>query len=922
MFMVNIKLRELELEGFRSYFDRCKVTFSDGVNIIVGKNGAGKTTLIEAIYYALTTDTFRGSKEDLFNARKKGSFIVKLVIDSDRGNIKIERERPNTMGDKLLIGNNVYAIGSNTVNSKIAELFGIGKYTENKQRLTKLLKTVFVSQGELLKLSDILSSDSKEKKEQIDAQLGLNDYEEAYKKLGDYGLKVRYDGRMRVYKITDNDYKNLQDDVLELERKLKERENEYKQKEEELSRVLTELSRLRREKEMVEETISNLKESLKQLEEKKKKYEELVSSKKTLISELSRKQSLATEIMNKIINLKNKGISNELVSNFSLLKDSIDMRAEIKDAIDILEKIEELTNQNSNTLNELMSHGLSLKFDKTDLHRYRDDMIIIRDRQEKNKMDLVKLKEELDLKTKMLKELLLKAKEIHEGLIELDVSDDNICTAIAQLNNAYKELLSNLTKSEVEVKLLTERLESLSRTIGSCPICGNPMTEEHKERLINETKAQLQRVKLALDETKSKRDKLDDIITKINSEVSRIKSLQEDIRKKEKEVEEIEKIYGDNYAITNKIHVLSELIEISNRAQVFLRNNVLRLFDINKYFDNVKDASQLRERVVSIKNVLRSKYEETSKIINNVTMGIDKKTETWLRERLLDSEKAKLFIKELEPLVEDYKKSSDEIKRVMEDIEFISSKLKELEKELEILSYDEKVFEEHRRLLEEAQRRHTDIYGHIQKLEEKTRNLEVILKERKTEIDGIKMNLSELRAAKEKLLVLLKIRKLYHRDYIPSRLRVYAIARINDEFNSLLQSFNLTYREAYIDDNINVILRSGSTTLSLSQLSGGEKIVVALSFLLALRKTVEELLFGKKVFGFLVLDEPTIYLDEDRRASLIELLKEFQGGRIIPQLIIVTHEEDLKESGDNIILVENNGFTSTTKIIYGNGDLE
>lgn len=45
----------MTLQNIRSYREsNNKVTFSDGLNVIMGANGAGKTTLLEAIAYALT----------------------------------------------------------------------------------------------------------------------------------------------------------------------------------------------------------------------------------------------------------------------------------------------------------------------------------------------------------------------------------------------------------------------------------------------------------------------------------------------------------------------------------------------------------------------------------------------------------------------------------------------------------------------------------------------------------------------------------------------------------------------------------------------------------------------------------------------------------------------------------------------------
>jgi DNA replication and repair protein RecF len=55
-------LQSLQLKNYRIHADSF-LTFSDGINFIVGENGQGKTTILEAIYSLCTTKNFKASSD-------------------------------------------------------------------------------------------------------------------------------------------------------------------------------------------------------------------------------------------------------------------------------------------------------------------------------------------------------------------------------------------------------------------------------------------------------------------------------------------------------------------------------------------------------------------------------------------------------------------------------------------------------------------------------------------------------------------------------------------------------------------------------------------------------------------------------------------------------------------------------------------
>jgi len=910
--MANIRLRELEVEGFRSYHDKCRVVFSDGVNVIVGRNGAGKTTLVEAIYFALSSKTMRGSIEDLYNARSRKPIHVRLVLESDKGEIKIERERPNTMGDKLILNNGVQAIGAKSVDSRIAEVLGLGRIAELSGGLPKILKTAFVSQGELLEYADMLSSGGKDKKEWIDTQLGLRDYEEAYRKLGEYSVKARVDNRERRYKVSEDDYKLLLDDINSTETKLREKERELKEKENELATTRSELAKKQSQKEELEKKIAEIKESLKRIEDKKRRFDELSSTKRTLGEELSRKKSMLKEKEAILGELTRKGVNDELAKALPVIKEAVSLRMETEATINALEESMKLLEEGLALIDELRKMNVSLE---PGLAALREEYTKALHSMKRSIQDAGKLKDRLEKEKLELEELLSQAIQLISSTIGGMASPSSIEEAAIIIDNAYRNVLSALTRSELEAKQLEDKIASLSKASGFCPVCGAPLTEEHRAKLVEEAKAQLQKVLKALDESKRVRSQLEEITVRINSKLNAVKNLMERLDELSAEQARIKERYGDLERMEKIASVIDGLLSAQSKLKGLLRVDVLKLLGLDEASISAERFPEVHRAVSAAMDELAGKLSEASRKLEEALATLNGGLSLTIREKLSTREASKALISSLEQLVNEYLRLRSELAGLREEVVYMEQKLASIEQELAQLHYDEKEYDEARKAFEEEQRRYTQVHGDIQRLEERARNLEALIADKKTEIESLRKSLSELTEARTKLSVLLKARSMYHRDGIPSKLRVYALGKINEEFNSLLQMFNLGFREALIDEDLNIVLRSSSASLPASQLSGGEKIVVALSFLLALRKTVEELLVGRRIFGFLVLDEPTIHLDEDRRAGLIELLKEFQGGRVIPQLIIVTHEEDLKESADNTIYVENNGLTSTAKIL-------
>mgnify|MGYP000372062645 CR=1 FL=1 len=92
-----MKLKKLEIYGFKSFAQRTEVVFNGGITGIVGPNGSGKSNIGDAVKWVLGEQNPRelrgGSMQDvIFNGtekRKKLAYAeVTLVFDNEDGALK------------------------------------------------------------------------------------------------------------------------------------------------------------------------------------------------------------------------------------------------------------------------------------------------------------------------------------------------------------------------------------------------------------------------------------------------------------------------------------------------------------------------------------------------------------------------------------------------------------------------------------------------------------------------------------------------------------------------------------------------------------------------------------------------------------------------------------------------------------------
>lgn len=165
------------------------------------------------------------------------------------------------------------------------------------------------------------------------------------------------------------------------------------------------------------------------------------------------------------------------------------------------------------------------------------------------------------------------------------------------------------------------------------------------------------------------------------------------------------------------------------------------------------------------------------------------------------------------------------------------------------------------------------------------------------EIDMLKTQISRTDGLKQYRQYCERARTLLHHDCLPLLVTQAYLSGLNAKLNEYLQLFKAPFTSTIKDDLAVVCDFGDGVDRSAGRLSGGQKVALSIAFRFAVYS-----LFAS-TSGFMVLDEPTAYLDNGRVTAIVELLQRVRqyAHSTGMQLIIPTHEPALMAAFDATI---------------------
>lgn len=224
-----MRLKSIEIKGFKSFYQKTKIEFPDGIISIVGPNGSGKSNILDAFRWVLgeqSAKNLRGEKmEDvIFSGTKKhrqvNSCEVEIILDNVDESVEIDFSEISIKRKAYRDGDTKYYLNGSQCRLKdIRELFfdsGIGKEGYS-----------IISQG---KIDEIINASSLERRKLLEEASGITRYrykkEESEKMINE--SKENLDRLMDIFQEIDRQLRPLTEQkekaisYLELEKQFRE----------------------------------------------------------------------------------------------------------------------------------------------------------------------------------------------------------------------------------------------------------------------------------------------------------------------------------------------------------------------------------------------------------------------------------------------------------------------------------------------------------------------------------------------------------------------------------------------------------------------------------------------------------------------------------------------------------------------------
>ena len=481
-------LKEIEIQGFKSFADKTKVVFDQGVTAVVGPNGSGKSNITESLRWALgesSVKSLRGGKmpDVIFagtESRKPLNYAsVVVTLDNNDGFIKDAGQEIRVERHIYRSGDSEYKIDGKKVRLRdIHDLFldtGLGRDSFS-----------IISQG---KVEEIFNSKPEERRAIFEEAAGVLKYKTRRKET-ESKLQQTQDNLDRLEDIIyelDNQIKPLEKQAenarkfldLEGQRKaiyldvlvaqIKENKAELELTEEELAQVQELLTSYYQKREKLEEENQTLKKQRQDLQAEMAKDQGSLMDLTSLISDLERKLALS-KLESEQVALNQQ----EAQARLAALEDKRNsLSKEKSDKESSLALLEENLVQNNQKLNRLEAELLAFSDDPDQMiELLRERFVALLQEEADVSNQLTRIENELENSRQLsqkqadqlekLKEQLATAKEkASKQKAELETAKEQVQKLLADYQVCAKEQEEQKTSYQAQQSQLFDRLDSL-----------------------------------------------------------------------------------------------------------------------------------------------------------------------------------------------------------------------------------------------------------------------------------------------------------------------------------------------------------------------------------------------------------------------------------------------------------------------------
>ena len=494
---------------------------------------------------------------------------------------------------------------------------------------------------------------------------------------------------------------------------------------------------------------------------------------------------------------------------------------------------------------------------------------------------------------KEIKVLEEKVSNLKSKIVEESKRREDLSIKLENYENEIDKIDSLEDSIRKKMELLKKDFENLS---------------EKSERISKE----LRNIKFNIDDAEKYKTSYQD---RINSSVSNIEEIEKHINSLRKDLE------ADELTLKETLANIDELNkQFSDTRIIFLNNkNSIEQYErdiISKENENsdLKEEKEKNSNVVMelLQNIeelekneeqLQKEIEEHIKIYNSENRDIEVLNE---RENNLSNEERELS-KDKSKLETDLLHSNDRLEKITEVIEKIKTDIENINEKLtELTDVTAKAVEVEK--LKSSK-------DYLRSLENKINNFGDVnllaineFKELKEKYDYLARERDDVVKSRKQVMDLIQeIDERIHEDFHTT------YENINENFNKMCEEtirntegrLNIINPEDFDNCGIEIFVKfKNKKKQPLSLLSGGEKSMVAIAFIMAI--------FMYKPSPFTFLDEIEAALDEKNTKNLLGKLRDFTDKS---QFILITHNKETMKESDSIFGVTMNKEIGISKIV-------
>ncbi|MCR5761601.1 MAG: AAA family ATPase [Sphaerochaetaceae bacterium] len=914
-------LKSVELFGFKSFADRTRFDFADGITSLLGPNGSGKSNVVDSIKWVLGTQSLNairaGKREDvIFNGT--------------------DNRKPMQMCEVILTLNNE----NNLLNTDLTEVEikrrmkrdGENQYFINRQPvLQRQVKDLFVDTGvgkaaysilEQGKIDQILSLKPEDRRYIFEEAAGISRYkaqsEEASRKLERTDENLRQvENILHEVEKTYNSRKGQMEKVLRYKELIGKKESLSIELELSYVQSLTSFMKmqeeeLKKKKTELEELESFLNSGRSDMEDQNRIIENLRNEREEINNNINRTEEQVNS-SNVQINLLNERLSD-------IQSRTNEARFKARQVQDKLEKDKELYEERKHALDTMKEN---IRISAHSINKLSDEIESLKANVTSNQDLISKLSAETDALALRRNDIAQEISEIAGNIadrLQANISGGSYSTAVRQ--KAEKDVISQINKIGTQLRERCSFLSSLTDVDFDSDIFKTEVekTEEEISDSVFELKGLFQEytgtVPSFLDEFVSPEGSL-------SKKAELDKELSQSFSKENENREKITELEYESTRLSNMIILKESDLNDARIEEAKFRTHIeVVTQQLSEMLTNLQQSEfDFSDASHSIESELAKEGEITQSIED---AKLKKKA---LLERIesfkIDMAEKNRAIEEANEVLsssnEKFREQFDRKQTLSTEIATSEANISNLNSQIEKIHTD--FFDETGKSLKEFED-HTvtadvnDLKSELEAVKKSIQNLGYInqmaeeeYEEAKKNYEFYKKNLDDLNKAKSDLEGIISDIKTRSEE-----LFIETYDQISKAFTTMFRTlFNGGHAELSLSDEEDV-LHSGIEILAqppgkklthLPLLSGGEKSMTAVALLFAT--------YLVKPSPFCILDEIDAALDARNIGAFMKALEQF-GDK--SQFIIITHNKNTVLGSDSLLGVTQEELGVSKSISY------